>query len=176
MAKQLFTNVGGNSFKLITESINESNGPTLVRGGLSKVFSNGGKEISYTMLENVGLGYIKDVTEARKIALQEAKAIAKQFGYTADENKQKFIKEVGVPSSPEQTATPEEGREVQIGRKILQYSKLLETDIGVAQGLDSWNGLIAIQKLAQELIDMHTGDGGSKKPMSGWDTLQLGSH
>ena len=42
MKQKLFENVGGNSFKLITESVDEVNPNTkLVREGLKKVFGAG---------------------------------------------------------------------------------------------------------------------------------------
>ena len=91
--KKLFENVGGNKFKLITESISEPiKGSDLVREGLKKVFANSDIEVSYHRLANVGLGYIKDITEAKKCAIQEAREIASDFGFQDDEYNQKFIK------------------------------------------------------------------------------------
>jgi hypothetical protein len=91
--KKIFENVGGNRFRLITESMTETiQGAELVREGLKKVFSAGGQGITYTRIENVGLGYIKDVTTARKCALQEAKELASQYGYEDDENTETFVK------------------------------------------------------------------------------------
>jgi len=93
--QKLFENVGGNQFKLITESIAVESNPksTLIREGLKKVFSNGGKKLSYTQLANIGMGYIKDVNEARKCAMQEARDLASEYGYIDNEDAQTFVKE-----------------------------------------------------------------------------------
>lgn len=67
---------------------------------------------------------------------------------------------------------PEESREVQIGKGILANIKKIQT-----QGYDQ-HIMTAIERLATDLIQMHTKSSGnsSNKPLSGWDTLQLGSH
>jgi len=168
--KKLFSNVGGNQFKLLTESI-ETNydkppGTDLVREGLKKVFSNGSGEISYKRLQNVGLGYIKDVTQATKCALREAKEMAGEFGYKDDESNEKFVKEEESHDETDMSNT-EEKREVQIGKEIINLTGHLQKG-GLTQ-------LSQIRKLAQELIQMHGGND-KNKPLSGWDTLQLKSH
>lgn len=93
--KKLFENVSGNQFRLITEGVIADENPKgkLIREGLKKVFANGGNKLSYTYVANIGLGYIKDVTEARKCAIQEAREIAKDYGYTDNESTQTFVKE-----------------------------------------------------------------------------------
>ena len=95
--KKLFENVEGNRFKLISESIEESLEPksSLIRKGLKKVFSEGEKEYSYRKVEGVGLGYIRDVSEAKKCAIQEARELALEFGYKDNEKEAKFVKEDG---------------------------------------------------------------------------------
>lgn len=167
--KKLFGNVSGNQFRLLTESIDDydiSKDITRIKPlqeGIKKIFSNGKKEISYKNVSNIGMGYIKDVTQARKCALYEAKELASQYGYKDDEAKEKFIKEdgemggydigasengyTGIQHSGKKTSHQnEESREVEIGKEILaQISKFGNND----------KDLIAIEKLAQELIDMH---------------------
>jgi len=163
---KLFENVSGNQFRLLTESIlSESNN---VREGLKKVFSSAGSEIPYSRLQNVGLGYIKDITEARKCALQEAKELALEFGYANNEAEQKFVKEndfstlsaenpehrMAQKSSAEDhpehdMSNPEESREVQIAKEILQTVTTLERTTGLKMELHK------IVSLAQELIQMH---------------------
>lgn len=90
--KLLFENVGGNQFKLNTSFID----PKLIniREGLRKIFSSAnGKILSHKYISNIGMGYIKDVSEARKCALQEAIQIADEYGYINDEENAKFIKQ-----------------------------------------------------------------------------------
>ena len=93
--QKLFEHISGNQFKLITESIVLESNPksNLIREGLKKVFSNGGKKLSYTQLANIGMGYIKDVNEARKCAMQEARDLASEYGYVDNEGIQAFVKE-----------------------------------------------------------------------------------
>lgn len=170
MEKPLFANVGGNQFRLLTESIdNGLDKSSLVREGLKKVFSAGNKELSYKRVGGVGLGYIKNVSEASKTALQEARIIAKEYGYKDNESLSKFIKEDGEMSDwdiaasenglqdpagtrrshPESgTSSPEESREVQIGQEILNIisNRTKHPDLTGD-----------ITKLAQELIQMHQG-------------------
>lgn len=159
MKQKLFENVGGNSFKLITESVDEVNPNTKhVREGLKKVFGAGNKSLSYKRLQGVGLGYIKSVSEAQKTAIQEARILAKEYGYMDDENSQKFVKEEdgemsdydrggfengNPPVSSPGKSHPEEKREVQIGKEIIR----------LCQGTDS--NFPDIIKLAQELTQMH---------------------
>lgn len=98
--KKLFENVEGNRFKLLTESVN---GQEHVISGLKKVFTSDLNEISYKRIETVGLGYIKDVSTAQRVSLQEAKKIAESFGYKDDEYNAKFVKstvkELNEPTS-----------------------------------------------------------------------------
>lgn len=146
--KKLFENVSGNQFKLITESIEESNPKSkLVKEGLKKLFSNGHKEISYQVLQGVGLGYIRDVSEAKKCAIQEARQLASEYGYMDNENSQKFVKEVNPETD---AANPEEKREVQIGNEILSLLAAARVN---QNGMES--DLIKIERLARELIQMH---------------------
>lgn len=159
MKQKLFENVGGNSFKLITESVEEVNPQAkLVREGLKKVFGSGEKSFSYKRLQGVGLGYIKSVSEAQKTAIQEARILAKEYGYVDHEETQKFVKENDFSKIDAQSSTsagakigshetdmgnPEEKREVQIGKEIIK----------LCQGTDS--NFPEIIALAQELIQMH---------------------
>jgi len=160
MKKQnkIFRNVGGNQFRLLTESITDDKpqGSNLVRAGLKKVFASSGPEISYKRLTNVGLGYIKNVTDASKCALREAQELAPEFGYKDDEQNSRFVKSEDI-THPLTTNYPstnrtntEENREVQIGKEILQ----ILNDITV----ESLSELAArIKILAQELVKMHGG-------------------
>ena len=153
MKQKLFKNVEGNSFRLITESITETvKGADLVREGLKKVFSAGGTQIPYRRLENVGLGYIKDVSEATKIALQESRILAKEYGYVDEEGSQSFIRETPHPEA--NMANPEEKREVQIGKTILDVIRELDGERDLA---NFSRGLLEISKLAEELLKMHGG-------------------
>ena len=90
MKTRLFENTGGNKFRLLKESVNVNE--SLVVSGLKKVFMNG-SSISYNHIESVGMGYIKDINTAKQVALQEARILAKEFGYKEDEDKTKFVKE-----------------------------------------------------------------------------------
>jgi len=175
MKQKLFENVGGNSFKLITESIDEVNPNTKhVREGLKKVFGAGSKSLSYKRLQGVGLGYIKSVSEAQKTAIQEARILAKEYGYTDNENSQQFVKEFqradGTDTSnpphdygsvknnsAETGANHEESREVQIGKEILAITNKygLRTSSNDLPEETSKAGFDAIGKLAQELIQLH---------------------
>jgi len=161
--------------KLITEEIEPKKpklqeSAELVRSGLEKVFSSGGSEISYRRLENVGLGYIRSVSEAFKCAIQESRKIAKSFGYKDDEVNAKFIKEDNdfskmsaenpedrlaqvhpeeLPHDETDRSNSSEVREVQIGKEILNALDNLNVASTSA-------GIVGdIRKLAQELIDMH---------------------
>ena len=95
MKQKLFEHVGGNQFKLVTESVVAEANPkaSLIREGLKKVFMNGGKKLSYTYMANLGMGYIKDVSEARKCAIQEARDLAPEYGYVDRADIQTFVKE-----------------------------------------------------------------------------------
>jgi len=147
--------------------------------------SNGGKEISYKRLQNVGLGYIKDVTQAARCALREAKALAEEFGYQDDENNQKFVKEndfsklsaenpehsrakVGSDEGEHEesdTSNSEEKREVQIGKEIVKLTGYGELDIDKTQ---------RVRELAQELIALHRGEA-ITKPGTGGASYKAGS-
>ena len=171
MKQKLFENVGGNQFKLITESVEEINPNTkLVREGLKKVFGAGTKTLSYKRLQGVGLGYIRHVEEAKKTALQEARILAKEYGYTENENAQSFVKEDGemsdndrgdaengqwekvptsshsVPYNPNQS---DEKREVEIGHEIIA---IIESP-GMDQAMETEKG--KLRQLAEELIQLH---------------------
>jgi hypothetical protein len=88
---KLFEHVSGNKFKLITESVDSAS--NLIREGIKKVFAAvDGNEISYQRVQGVGLGYIKDITEARKCALKEAREIASDCGFEDCESDSKFVK------------------------------------------------------------------------------------
>jgi len=151
--KKLFGNVGGNQFRLLTEGMevtaDRPQGTEQVREGLKKVFINGGGEISYKRLQNVGLGYIKDVTVAARCALREAKQLAEEFGYEDDEGNKQFVKKESQSDSGE-TATDEK-REVQIGKEILKLCKGLGFDMESKTKSE-------IQRLASELIQLHEGE------------------
>lgn len=160
MKQKLFENIGGNTFKLIIESVDESNPKTkLVREGLKKVFGAGNKSLSYKKLQGVGLGYIKSVEESKKTAIQEARILAKEYGYMDNENIQTFTKEndfskldaqnpehslAKIHSDEPDMNSPEESREVQIGKEI----------ITLCQGTDA--NFPEIIELAKELIAMHS--------------------
>ena len=89
----LFENVSGNQFKLTT-SIESHPKSGVIRKGLRKIFeSANGNPLTYKSLANIGMGYIKDVGEARKISLQEAIEIANEYGYVNDDQNSKFVKE-----------------------------------------------------------------------------------
>jgi hypothetical protein len=174
---KLFENVDGNRFKLISESIEEQEPKSsLVRKGLKKVFSEGEKEYSYKRLEGVGLGYIRNVSEAKKCALQEARELALEFGYKDNEEEAKFIKEFGPHPDPNlpcnKNKSKEEFRELQIGQKILQLSEEAISNVQniklVSKNLD------LIDQLAEELIALHTGKAVTK-PGTGGMSYKPGS-
>ena len=144
MKQKLFENIGGNTFKLITESVDEVNpNAKLVRSGLKKVFSAGNKSLSYKRLQGVGLGYIKSVEEAKKTAIQEARELAKEYGYMDNENAQAFMKE-----DETNMADPAEAREVQIGKRIIEIARHMKP-------LTIEDNANEIEQLAAELIQMH---------------------
>lgn len=171
MKQKLFENIGGNTFKLITESVDEVNpNAKLVRSGLKKVFSAGDKTLSYKRLQGVGLGYIKSVEEAKKTAIQEARELAKEYGYMDNENAQAFTKEndfskldaqnpehslAKVRSDEPNMNSPKESREVQIGKEILS---ILDSP-GMDRVMETEKG--QLRQLAQELVSMHSSDDGS---------------
>ena len=97
MKQKLFENTSGNHFKLIKESTDAKS--RYVREGLKKVFASAEGDISYNRIETVGLGYIRDISEAKKCALNEAREIAEDYGFVDNENHAKFVK----------TSTPKSG-------------------------------------------------------------------
>jgi hypothetical protein len=141
-----------------------------VRSGLEKVFSAGEKVISYRRVENVGLGYIRSVSEAIKCAVHESRPLAAKYGYKDDEVNEKFIKEendfsklsaenpehsmakVGPGESPHDEtdmSNPEEKREVQIAREIL----VVIDSPGMDRVMETEKG--KLRQLAQQLLQMH---------------------
>jgi len=175
MKQKLFENVGGNQFKLITESVEEVNPKAkLVREGLKKVFSSGDKKLSYKRLQGVGLGYIKSVEEAKKTAIQEARELAKEYGYMDNENAQAFVKEAMTGEGFQETSHDEVGsggsvkREVQIGKEILYIITGLERKTKLNP---EFNQIVA---LAQELIALSTGKAVTK-PGTGGMSYKAGS-
>lgn len=157
MKTVLFENVGGNQFKLLKESVTKNE--SLVASGVKKVFMNSDKApIPYKRIEAVGLGYIKDITEAKRISLDEARILAKEFGYKDSENDAQFVKDSPnpLPLKQENDETdmnnPEEKREVQIGKEIINRTQHLVNIIPE----DDWAKYVTpIQELAKELIKMH---------------------
>ena len=144
--KKLFENVGGNNFKLLlSESIEEKS--KLVESGLKKVFSNSDSDVSYKRVEAVGLGYIKDVNEAKRVSLDTAKRLCESLGFKDDEINGKFTKENSVDVEPYNPSAPkEEKREIQIGREILSICN---------EKLPYSEDVKTIERLASELIRMH---------------------
>ena len=145
MKQKLFENINGNTFKLITESVDEINPKAkLVRSGLKKVFSAGDKSLSYKRLQGVGFGYIKSVEEAKNTAIQEARILAKEYGYADNENAQAFVKEDEndkidpdqkwdkVPQLPKhsgEAGDPKSHRTVQLAKEILKQTQSLQFDM-----------------------------------------------
>ena len=161
--KKLFENVDGNRFKLISENITEDEPKSsLIRKGLKKVFSEGEKEYSYKKVEGVGLGYIRNVSEAKKCALKEAEELALEFGYRNDEGEQKFVKEDETDMSD-----PKEKREVEIGKGILQKIKLIEQSLPKQIHPNVTSELQDIGVYARELVEMHSPNGPVKMPGTG---------
>jgi hypothetical protein len=173
MKTRLFENTGGNKFRLLKESVNVNE--SLVASGLKKVFMNAGSSISYNHIESVGMGYIKDINTAKQVALQEARILAKEYGYKEDEDKAKFVKEndfskldaqnpshaLAKRSSDEPTpdetdmGNPEEKREVQIGREILKHIDDAHKENKSSETQTMYIHLDEIARLAEELIKMH---------------------
>ena len=150
--RKIFENVNGNQFRLITEGVIADENPKgkMVREGLKKVFGSGEKVLSYKRLQGVGLGYIKSVEEAKKCAIQEARELAKEYGYSDQEESQKFVKEDETDMSD-----PVEKREVQIGKEIIRLTAKLVTAVPE----EVWDELVTpIQTKAKELIALHTGN------------------
>lgn len=171
--------------KLLTEEVQPKKpklqeSTDLVRSGLEKVFASGGPEISYRRLENVGLGYIRSVSDAFKCAIQESRKIAKSFGYKDDEVNAKFIKEDNdfgkmsaenpedrlaqvhpeeLPHDETDMSNPAEKEEVKLAKKIKLCTSLLKKYL--AGKVDTENGsgtgatIRTIEECADKLLNMH---------------------
>ena len=178
MKTKLFENIGNNKFKLLTEAENPDKMKPL-RSGIKKIFSSNGNSVSYKQIEGIGFGYIKDVMTAKRCALQEARDVAPSLGFVDHPETGTFIKEVDwndeesykrshgdtFEHDEEDMSNPEEKREVQIGKEILDA--LDNMNVASTSG-----GLAAdIAKLAQELIDMHSSGGSVTKPGTGGKAL-----
>lgn len=156
--KKLFENVSGNSFKLLTENTVPSStgmekvkGADVLREGLRKVFSQGNPEITYFSVQNMGLGFIKDVSQAKLSALQESRELAFEHGYVDDADNAKFVLKEHDETNMN---NPEEKREVQIAKGILQSLELIKsTSKQVHPTVES--ELQSIGVYAQELLQMH---------------------
>lgn len=146
--KKLFENTNGNTFKLINENVDNS--ATLIREGLKKIFSNAGKSVTYAYIQNIGVGYIKDINKARKVALQEAMEISEEYGFVNDANTQQFVRE---DESEMDMSNPEEKREVQIGKEIINLTRPIITSTEFDSKAQP--AITQIQALAKELIRMH---------------------
>lgn len=172
MKQKLFENISGNQFRLITESVDDNPKAKLVREGLKKVFSSGNKKLSYKRMEGVGMGYIKDVSEAKKTAIQEARELASEYGYVDHENSQAFVKE--DEHSESDAHNQEENREVQIAKGILQKIHLIEKALPKNSHPTITSELQDIGVYAQELIALHTGKAVTK-PGTGGMSYKAGS-
>jgi hypothetical protein len=169
MKTRLFENTGGNKFRLLKESVNVNE--SLVASGLKKVFMNAGSSISYNHIESVGMGYIKDINTAKQVALQEARILAKEYGYKEDEDKAGFVKEndfskldaqnpshahakVGSNEAGQEsnTSNQEEQQEIQIGKQILA---IIESDLKFDLHPSHEAAVAKIKTLAEQLIKMH---------------------
>jgi hypothetical protein len=157
MKTKLFENIEGNKFRLLKESTLDEN-KSYIKSGLKKVFTNADGNISYRQVETVGLGYIRDINEAKRFALQEAREIAESFGYKDDENEDKFIKDSPNvrPLKKEEhgesdMSNPEEKREVVIGKELLQIVEKLYPHIP----REFMHQFMKIKLLASELVRIH---------------------
>lgn len=161
--KQLLTESAEPKAKIIESA-------DLVRSGLEKVFAAGDREISYRRCENVGLGYVKNISEAIKIANEQSQVVAKSFGYKPDDTNAKYIKEDGEMSDFDRgefengkppVSTPgaghaqEESREIEIGKEILNHVSRIYSDLGTNPFPLTKKKLQEIETLAKELISMH---------------------
>lgn len=154
MKQRLFESLGGNQFKLISENVNGSSKADLVREGLRKVFNAGHKQMTYEFIQNIGLGYIKDVSEARKCAIEEARDLAGVYGYADDSSQSKFVKEETPEHSETDMSNPEERTEVDIGREILKLC-VAPTPSREDPYASVEDNIEQIKALAKELIEMH---------------------
>ena len=156
--KKIFENVNGNSFKLLlTEStIEKVKGADVLREGLKKMFSQGNPEITYSNVQNMGFGFIRDVTQAKNCALQESRELALEYGYTDDAQHSKFVKENDIEHEPyiPNSKPTSENREVQIANGILQSLEIIKsTTKQVHPTVES--ELQSIGLYARELLQMH---------------------
>ena len=177
MKTRLFENVGGNRFKLLKESVNVNE--SLVASGIKKVFMNSGGDISFKRIETVGMEYIKDITTAKQVALQEARILAKEYGYKEDEDQAKFVKEndfskldaqnpshvqakvaSNEPASDEtDMGNPEEKEEVKLANEILNCLSVIYTNnpelVPDSDENDIQINLKKIEKAARQLLKIH---------------------
>lgn len=151
-----------------------------VHNGLHKVFGAGEPEVSVRRCENVGLGYIKNISEAIKIANTEAQKVAKIYGYRLDEAKGKFIKEdndfskldAQSPESAQAKVTPdeqphdetnmdepEEKEEVKLAKKIKLCTSLLrkylDGKVDIENGSGTGATIRTIDECADKILNMH---------------------
>jgi hypothetical protein len=109
--------------QLLKEAVN---GEELVASGMKKVFANahetGAKTLSYNQVEAVGLGYIKDVSTAQKVAYQCAVQIADKFGYWDDTENERFAKNDGSVTEVGLNQSPKFGEEKDA---VLDYLKMI---------------------------------------------------
>lgn len=167
--KQLLTETKQPKKALLMESADH------VRSGLEKVFGSGDAEISYRRCENVGLGYIKSISEAFKVAMTESRKVAKSFGYRDVESEMKFIKEENdfskldaqspesamakqsseeMPDSHEtDMSNPEERTEVEIANEIISIIDSIND--WENEGEENMQKGMKIKSLAQELLKIH---------------------
>ena len=177
MTTKLFENAGGNKFRLLKESVNVNE--SLVASGLKKVFMNAGNAITFNHIESVGMGYIKDINTAKQVALQEARVLAKEYGYKEDEDKARFVKEndfskldaqnpshaqtkvaSNEPASDEtDMGNPEEKEEVKLASEILNCLSVIYTNnpelIHDTDENDIQVNLKKIEKAARQLLKIH---------------------
>lgn len=146
---KIFENIHGNQFKLINENINRDH--ELLREGLRKIFEDFASEISYPAVQNMGWGYIKEVGQATRIALREARKLALEYGYSDDEANQKFVKSEETHSETDMS-NPEEAQEVQIAKEILN---VIDEHLGHDLHPYHAEGVDKIKILAQKLLTIH---------------------
>ena len=160
MKTKLFENIDGNNqFRLLKESTLDEN-KSYVKSGLKKVFSNANGNVSYRQVETVGLGYIRDINEAKRFALQEAREIAEEFGYEDKEEESKFIKDspnvrpLKKEHDESDMDNPEEKREVVIGKEIKRLAWYF-TSPNITDLTTIRKGLVQIHTLVEELLKIH---------------------
>ena len=99
---KIFKKIGNNNFQLLMENTTtqpKTHEVIQLNNGLKKVFCEGVSEISYNKVQNMGFGFIKDIHSAKSVALEEARILATECGYTDDYKNEKFIKEDGDTGS-----------------------------------------------------------------------------